>query len=71
MFSQKVGLSFVEYVTKKRMEKAKQLLRKTDKKAGEIAGEVGYRDPRYFSFVFKKKTGCTPSQYRNGECPEE
>ncbi|MBO4636794.1 MAG: response regulator [Clostridiales bacterium] len=71
MFSQKVGLSFVEYVTKKRMEKAKQLLRKTDKRSGEIASEVGYKDPRYFSFVFKKKTGCTPSQYRNGEYEEE
>lgn len=70
MFSQRVGLSFVEYVTKKRMEKAKQLLRKTDKRSGEIANEVGYRDPRYFSFVFKKKTGCTPSQYRNGEINE-
>ena len=71
MFSQKVGLSFVEYVTKKRMEKAKQLLRKTDKRSGEIAGEIGYKDPRYFSFVFKKKTGCTPSQYRNGEYEEK
>ena len=71
LFSQKVGLSFVEYVTKKRMEKARQLLRKTDKRSGEIASEVGYKDPRYFSFVFKKKHGCTPSQYRNGETEEE
>ena len=71
LFSQKVGLSFVEYVTKKRMERARQLLRKTDKRSGEIAGEVGYKDPRYFSFVFKKKHGCTPSQYRNGETEEE
>ena len=71
LFSQKVGLSFVEYVTKKRMDRAKQLLKKTDKRSGEIAVEVGYKDPRYFSFVFKKKTGCTPSQYRNGESDEE
>ena len=71
LFSQKVGLSFVEYVTKKRMDRAKQLLKKTDKRSGEIALEVGYKDPRYFSFVFKKKTGCTPSQYRNGESEEE
>ena len=71
LFSQKVGLSFVEYVTKKRMDRAKQLLKKTDKRSGEIAVEVGYKDPRYFSFVFKKKTGCTPSQYRNGESGEE
>ncbi|MCR4688251.1 MAG: response regulator [Saccharofermentans sp.] len=70
LFSNKVGLSFVEYVTKKRMAKAKQLLRMTSKKAGDIACEIGYKDPRYFSFVFKKYQGCTPSQYRNGEFEE-
>ena len=71
VFSNKVGLSFVEYITKKRMAKAKILLRNTSKKSGEIANEIGYKDPRYFSFVFKKNQGCTPSQYRNGEIPEE
>ena len=71
VFSNKVGLSFVEYITKKRMAKAKILLRNTSKKSGEIANEIGYKDPRYFSFVFKKNQGCTPSQYRNGEVPEE
>lgn len=71
LFSHKVGLSFVEYITRKRMARAKQLLRNTSKKSGEIAGEIGYKDPRYFSFVFKKNQGCTPSQYRNGESVEE
>ncbi|MBP5261581.1 MAG: response regulator [Clostridiales bacterium] len=71
LFSNKVGLSFVEYITKKRMAKAKQLLRSTSKRSGEIASEVGYKDPRYFSFVFKKYQGVTPSQYRNGETEEE
>ena len=71
LFSQKVGLSFVEYITKKRMAKARQLLKNTSKRSGEIALEIGYKDPRYFSFVFKKKHGCTPSQYRNGEIEEE
>ena len=71
LFSNKVGLSFVEYITKKRMAKAKQLLRNTSKRSGEIAGEIGYKDPRYFSFVFKKYQGVTPSQYRNGETGEE
>ena len=71
VFSNKVGLSFVEYVTKKRMAKAKILLRNTSKRSGEIANEIGYKDPRYFSFVFKKNQGCTPSQYRNGETGEE
>ncbi|MBO4927728.1 MAG: response regulator transcription factor [Clostridiales bacterium] len=71
LFSHKVGLSFVEYITKKRMTKAKQLLRNTSKRSGEIACEIGYKDPRYFSFVFKKNQGCTPSQYRNGEMSDE
>ncbi len=71
LFSNKVGLSFVEYITKKRMARAKILLRNTSKKSGEIANEIGYKDPRYFSFVFKKNQGCTPSQYRNGEIEEE
>lgn len=71
LFSQKVGLSFVEYLTKKRMARARQLLRQTSKRSGEIAYEVGYKDPRYFSFVFKKTQGCTPSSYRTGETEAE
>lgn len=67
VFSQKMGISFVEYLTQKRMAKAKNLLRKTNKRSGEIAYEVGYKDPRYFSFVFKKTQGCTPRDYRAGE----
>ncbi len=67
LFSQKMGESFVEYLTQKRMARAKQLLRQTGKRSGEIAYEVGYKDPRYFSFVFKKTQGCTPRSYRSGE----
>ncbi|MBO7728474.1 MAG: response regulator [Oscillospiraceae bacterium] len=67
IFSQKVGDSFIEYLTKKRMERAKQLLRETDKRSGEIALAVGYKDPRYFSYVFKRTQGCTPSEYRSRE----
>ena len=67
VFSQKMGKSFVEYVTQKRMTRAKQLLRQSGKRTGEIAAEVGYKDPRYFSFVFKKTQGVTPREYRAGE----
>lgn len=67
IFSQEMGLTFVEYLTNKRMEKAKLLLRQTGMRSGEVAFEVGYRDPRYFSFMFRKTQGCTPSNYRNGE----
>lgn len=70
LFSQRVGMSFVEYLTQKRMDRAKQLLQQTSKRSGEIANEVGYHDPRYFSFVFKKTQGCTPSAYRSGEVEE-
>lgn len=64
VFSQEIGETFIEYVTKKRMEKAKQLLRQTTMRSGEIAYKVGYRDPRYFSFIFRKTVGCTPRDYR-------
>lgn len=67
VFSQRAGLSFVEYLAQKRMEKARQLLRQSNMRSGEIATAVGYKDPRYFSFVFKKTQGCTPKEYRAGE----
>ena len=63
----KMGDSFIEYLTKKRMERAKQYLRETDLRSGEIALAVGYKDPRYFSYVFKRTQGCTPSEYRARE----
>lgn len=66
IFSQEMQVTFIEYVTQKRMEKAKKLLRQTEKHTGEIANEVGYKDPHYFSFVFKKTQGCTPREYRTG-----
>lgn len=66
VFSQEMRQTFVEYLTQKRMEKAKELLRRTDKRSAEIAAEVGYKDPHYFSFVFRKTQGCTPRDYRTG-----
>lgn len=65
-FSQEMQQTFVEYLTMKRMEKAKELLRETDKRTAEIAAAVGYKDPHYFSFVFKKTQGCTPRDYKTG-----
>jgi len=66
IFSQEVGQTLTEYLTVKRIDEAKRLLRHTDKLLSEIAYEVGYKDSRYFSFVFKKITGSTPSDYRKG-----
>lgn len=60
-------MTFIEYVTKKRMEKAKKLLSQTQMHSSEIAAAVGYKDPHYFSFVFKKTVGSTPREYRNGK----
>ena len=67
IFSQSMQKTFIEYVTTKRMEKAKKMLRSTDKSSGEIALEVGYKDPHYFSFVFKKTQGMSPREYRTGK----
>jgi two-component system response regulator YesN len=69
MFSQEVGQTFVEYLTGKRIGEAKRMLRQTDKRSSEIAFAVGYKDPHYFSFVFRKVSGCTPSEYRRGYKP--
>lgn len=66
IFSQEVGMTFIEYLTNRRIERAKYLLRHSDMRSGEIAFSVGYRDPHYFSFVFKKVTGITPSEFRKG-----
>ena len=64
VFSQSMKKTFVEYVTEKRMEKAKKLLKTTNLSSGEIAAEVGYKDSHYFSFVFKKTQGISPRDYR-------
>lgn len=64
VFSQQMGKTFVEYLTELRMQYARELLRCSDKSSGEIAYEVGYKDPHYFSFLFKKINGCSPRDYR-------
>lgn len=65
LFSQGMNQTFIEYLTELRMKKAKELLRCTDMRSGQIALEIGYKDSHYFSFLFKKTQGCTPSDYRN------
>lgn len=58
--------TFVDFVTEVRIEKAKELLRTTAMKTYEIAERVGYRDAHYFSLSFRKETGMTATEYRNG-----
>ena len=64
MFSQRMGMTFIEYVTGRRIERAKELLVTTGKSTSQIAALAGYRDPNYFRSVFKKQTGHTPREYR-------
>lgn len=64
IFSKEVGHTFVEYLTEVRMEKAKELLMCSSLKTSEIGFEVGYKDPHYFSYIFKKTQGCSPKEYR-------
>jgi len=66
VFSQEVGQTLTEYITSRRINEAKNMLRNTDMRLSEIAFAVGYKDPHYFSFVFRKVSGCTPSDYRRG-----
>ena len=67
LFKVSTGTTFVEYLNHIRIEKAKELLRTTDLRTYEIADRVGYTDPRYFTYVFKKLTGMTSSEYRKDE----
>lgn len=70
VFSQQTGKTFIKYLTDFRMNKAKELLRCTGKRSSEISLEVGYKDPHYFSYLFKKTQGMTPTQYRGGKSQE-
>lgn len=64
VFAQETGLTFTQYLTALRIGKAKELLETTEMRSSQIATEVGYNDPHYFSYLFKKNTGMTPGEYR-------
>ena len=63
VFKNYTGETFIESLTKKRMEKAKILLEQGKLKTYEIAEAVGYSDAHYFSVSFKKAVGKTPTEY--------
>ncbi|MBD0381780.1 response regulator [Paenibacillus sedimenti] len=65
LFKQHYGETFVEYVTKHRMELAKSMLLLSDKSITDIGKSVGYTERRYFTKVFQKFTGEIPSEYRD------
>lgn len=64
LFKQETGETFVQYRTRKRMEKAKQLLAIPHYRITEVSCEVGYADHPHFTKTFKRFTGKTPSEYR-------
>ena len=64
IFKRETGESFVTYLTNVRMEAALELLNNTRDKTYIIARKVGYTEPNYFSYVFKKKYGISPTKYR-------
>ena len=64
VFAQETGITFTQYLTGLRIAKAKELLEATPMRSSEIAFQVGYNDAHYFSYLFKKHTGMTPSEYR-------
>lgn len=69
LFKQETGLSFTEYLTEFRMEKARQLLEDKSIYIYEIGDRVGYPDPNYFCKVFKRCTGMSPAAYRKKSKP--
>jgi two-component system response regulator YesN len=67
LFKKKTGDSFVHYLQKLRVEKAKKLLRETNASLNEIANHVGYMEDNYLAKMFKRWVGITPSEYRKSQ----
>ncbi|EPR14033.1 response regulator transcription factor [Ruminiclostridium papyrosolvens] len=65
LFNKEMNMTVSNYINIKRVEKAKELLRKTTLKNYEIAERIGYKNHMHYNIVFKKLTNCTPSEYRN------
>jgi two-component system response regulator YesN len=64
VFAQETSQTFKDYLTSVRIQKARELLRTTALRSSDISYQVGYNDPHYFSFVFKKNLGVSPSEFR-------
>ena len=64
IFKKTTSLSPSQFFIRLRMEKARQLLRETNKTMIEIGLEVGYSSPSHFAQIFRREVGATPSQYR-------
>ena len=67
IFKKEAGETFLKFLMRIRLEKAKDLLLDNSKKITDVAELVGYPDVSYFSYFFKKNTGQSPREY----CPVE
>jgi two-component system response regulator YesN len=65
VFKEQTGESIVDYITRLRIIKAKEMLKDIQVKVYEVCKLVGYEDPAYFSKVFRKVVGVSPTEYRN------
>ena len=64
IFKNTEGTTYIDYVTRCRLDRAKQLLKNKDAKISSIAKKVGYQHPAYFNYLFKKHFQVTPSEFR-------
>lgn len=64
LFKDEVGENFIDYITSLRIQKSKEFLAKDQLSIKEICFEIGYGDPNYFSRIFKKVVGITPTEYK-------
>ncbi|OXM86554.1 response regulator transcription factor [Paenibacillus rigui] len=71
LFKEQTGLTFSEYVTRSRLQKAKELLLRTKLPIADISEQVGYQTPKYFIKLFKEYEGKSPSHYRKELRDEE
>lgn len=71
LFKSEFNQSFIDYLTNVRVEAAKELVMEGDKNISDITWEVGYHDPNYFTKVFKKIVGLTPSEYKEEKYNEK
>ena len=67
LFKKETGQTYINYLTDIRLNKAVELISTTDEKTYMIAEKVGYLEQNYFSYVFKKKFGVSPTKYRTGK----
>jgi len=67
LFKSEVGDSFTNYLNKLRINQAKELIMEGKYKNNEIAEKVGYINTNYFSTIFKKATGLSPTEFKDNK----